>query len=391
MRRADELLKLNYGKALQEEKRTPGSVVVYGTNGPCGDHSEALAKGPGLILGRKGMGPLGVEWSPGDYWVIDTAYFVTPADPEVDLRFYYYLIKYIGLNHLKDGTSNPSLSRDTFYMQALPQPPLNEQQGIAAMLSKLDALIANRQEMNRTLESIARALFRSWFVDFDPVRAKMGGRPTGLPDDVAAMFPERMVDSPAGPIPEKWRFQPLKDSCKLVMGSSPSSEFYNQVGEGLPFHQGVTNFGVRFPTHETFTTVTDRTADAGDVLCSVRAPVGRINVANRQLVVGRGLSAIRHNGGAQSFLLYHLFHFFREEDSIGDGTIFKAVTKKDMESIQILSPPADLLAAFEGIANPLDALIRLNEEGSRTLTGLRDTLLPKLLSGEIRVPVGAVA
>src|SRR5258708_7927209 len=121
--RANQLVSLNYGKALVEKHRNIGTIPVYGTNGQCGWHDRSLAEGPGIILGRKGMGNLGIEWSNGDYWVIDTAYYVSAKDPDLDLKFFYYLIKYIGLNHLKDGTSNPSLSRDTFYSQLLPKPP----------------------------------------------------------------------------------------------------------------------------------------------------------------------------------------------------------------------------------------------------------------------------
>src|SRR6185369_2572895 len=99
-----DLFELRYGRALVESIRRPGPVPVYGTNGRCGSHDEALFKGPGVILGRKGQGPLGVEWSDDDYWVIDTAYSLTPRRRDIDLRYAYFLIKHIGLNHLKDGT-----------------------------------------------------------------------------------------------------------------------------------------------------------------------------------------------------------------------------------------------------------------------------------------------
>ena len=121
---AREIFKLTYGRALAARDRRPGSVPVYGTNGRCGTHDSALFDGPGVILGRKGQGPLGVEWSGGPYWVIDTAYTLTPLRQNVHLKFAYYLLKFIGLNHLKDGTSNPTLSRETFGAQALPLPPL---------------------------------------------------------------------------------------------------------------------------------------------------------------------------------------------------------------------------------------------------------------------------
>ena len=192
---ARDLFGLTYGRALAAPNRRPGNVPVYGTNGQCGTHDAALFGGPGVILGRKGQGPLGVEWSRGPYWVIDTAYTLTPLRPDVDLKFAYYLLKFIGLNHLKDGTSNPTLGRETFGAQALPFPPVPSQRAIAHILGTLDDKIELNRRMNATLEAMARALFKSWFVDFDPVRAKMGGRDTGLPNEVADLFPDRLVDS----------------------------------------------------------------------------------------------------------------------------------------------------------------------------------------------------
>jgi type I restriction enzyme, S subunit len=119
---ARELFELKYGKALVEADRRPGCIPVYGTNGRCGSHDKALFAGPGVILGRKGQGPLGVEWCDDGYWVIDTAYSLSLLRSDIDLKYAYFLIKFIGLNHLKDGTSNPTLSRDTFGAQALPLP-----------------------------------------------------------------------------------------------------------------------------------------------------------------------------------------------------------------------------------------------------------------------------
>ncbi len=175
---ARNLVTLNYGRALKADTRTPGKVPVYGTNGQCGWHDAPLSKAPGLILGRKGQGPLGVEWCDKDFWVIDTAYYASTLTPDIDLKYLYHLVKYVGLNHLKDGTSNPTLSRDTFGAQLFPLPPIPTQRAIAHVLGTLDDLIELNRETNEILEEMARALFKSWFVDFDPVRRNKdeGGR-----------------------------------------------------------------------------------------------------------------------------------------------------------------------------------------------------------------------
>jgi type I restriction enzyme, S subunit len=135
---ARQLVTLNYGRALKSDTRRPGNVPVYGTNGQCGWHDVPLSKSPGLILGRKGQGPLGVEWCATDFWVIDTAYYVSTLSPDVSLKYLYHLIKYVGLNHLKDGTSNPTLSRDVFGSQLFPLPSLAEQKAITEALDALD-------------------------------------------------------------------------------------------------------------------------------------------------------------------------------------------------------------------------------------------------------------
>ncbi len=151
--RSSEIFELRYGKALVEGQRRPGSVPVFGTNGRTGSHDMALFSGPGVVLGRKGAGHLGVHWSSCDFWVIDTAYSLAVAE-NIDLRFAYYLIGHVGLDHLKHGTSNPSLTRDAFAAQYFPVPPLADQLEIAAILGALDDKI----ESNRRAVVLARDL-----------------------------------------------------------------------------------------------------------------------------------------------------------------------------------------------------------------------------------------
>ncbi|MBD1933303.1 MULTISPECIES: restriction endonuclease subunit S [Cyanophyceae] len=265
-------------------------------------------------------------------------------------------------------------------------PPIQEQRAIARILSSLDDKIELNQQMNRTLEAIARAIFKSWFVDFDPVRAKMdGSQPVGMDAATADLFPDEFEESHLGKIPKGWKVGTIETECRLTMGQSPKSEFYNVTGDGLPFHQGVTNFGTRFPTHKTFCSVSERTANTGDILFSVRAPVGRINVADKKIIIGRGLSAIRHNQNYQSFLLYHLFHTFKEEDSIGTGTIYASVTRKEMQEIKLIIPLAAIVNFFDNQVKVIDKKIANNEKEARTLSRTRDILIPKLLSGKIQL------
>ena len=175
----------------------------------------------------------------------------------------------------------------------------------------------------------------------------------------------------------------LGDICKIVMGQSPKSEFYNETGIGLPFHQGVSDFGDRFPTDRKFCTVENRIAEQDDILFSVRAPVGRINVADKRIVIGRGLSAIRNRSDHQIFTFHQLVETFQEEDTIGGGTIFKAVTRSDMDGIGFLVPSRTIIERFEEFVTPIFDEIRNLTYRNGVLSQTRDLLLPKLVSGEI--------
>ena len=248
-------------------------------------------------------------------------------------------------------------------------PPLPTQRKIAAILGAYDDLIENNTRRIKILEEMAGTIYREWFVEFRfPGHEKV-----------------RMVESELGLIPEEWEVKQLGEMCNVVMGQSPKSESYNELGEGLPFHQGVTDFGNRFPTDRIYCTIQKRTANPNDILFSVRAPVGRINVANKKIVIGRGLSAIRSKSGDQAFLLQQLKDRFQEEDTIGVGTIFNAIRKSGLMEINLLVPPDPLIAKFEEIVVPIASLLGILSKQNESLRETRDLLLPRLISGEFDV------
>ena len=271
------------------------------------------------------------------------------------------------------GVSIPHISGKQILDYEFELPPLPIQRRIASILSAYDELIENSQRRIRILEAMARALYREWFVHF--------------------RFPGHenhpRVASPLGEIPEGWEVKPLASVCRLTMGQSPKSEFYNQTGEGQPFHQGVTDFGGRFPTDRLFCTVEGRVASPGDILFSVRAPVGRMNIADKKIIIGRGLSAIRHNEGCQAFLWEQLRNRFTEDDMMGNGAIFAAVTKDDMQGIEILCPPQILIASAEEVLVPIHSEVATLTRQTQTLRRTRDLLLPRLLSGQVEVEAAA--
>ena len=248
-------------------------------------------------------------------------------------------------------------------------PPLATQQRVATVLSAFDELIEINQRRIDLLEDLARSLYREWFVRFR------------FPGHEDATF----VDSARGEIPERWTVCRLDAIAAIVMGQSPRSEFYNEIGEGLPFHQGVADYGDLLPTHRKYCTLESRTADAMDLLCSVRAPVGRLNLADERLVIGRGLAAIRRVDDNQALLLEQLRSPLGEEDSLGSGTIFKAINKEQLGGLPIVEPTADIARAFELKARPmLDERVQRTLQ-NRQLAGTRDLLLPRLVTGRLDI------
>jgi type I restriction enzyme S subunit len=246
-------------------------------------------------------------------------------------------------------------------------PPLKTQQKIGSTLSAYDDLIENNTLRIKILEEMARMIYREWFVNF--------------------RFPGheqvKMVDSPLGLIPEGWEVKTLGVLCKIVMGQSPKSEFYNGEGIGLPFHQGVADYGDRFPYERIHCTVENRIAEEGDILFSVRAPVGRLNLTTKKIIIGRGLCAIRSKTGNQAFVFQQLVDQFKEVDMMGGGTIFKSVTKEDVFGIKMVAPTTSVIERFEFIAKSLFRELEVLTFKNQNLRQTRDLLLPKLISGEV--------
>jgi len=166
---------------------------------------------------------------------------------------------------------------------SVPYLPIQKQRQVAHILGTLDDKIELNRQMNETLEAIARAIFKSWFVDFDPVRAKMEGRmPAGMDAATAILFPSAFQDSPLGKIPEGWEVTTVGKEFNLTMGQSPPGSTYNEVEDGLPFYQGRKDFGFRYPTRRVYCNAPTRLAKKDDTLVSVRAPVGDINMVKEK-------------------------------------------------------------------------------------------------------------
>ncbi len=373
---ARELVTLNYGRALKADTRSPGNVPVFGTNGQCGWHDAPLAKAPGLILGRKGQGPLGVEWSDKDFWVIDTAYYASILTPDVDLKYLFHLVKYVGLNHLKDGTSNPTLSRDAFGAQLFPLPPLAEQKAIAAVLGALDDKIELNRRMNATLEAMARALFQSWFVDFDPVRAKLDGRqPVGLDQATADLFPETFEETALGHVPNGWQVKLLGEVIELAYGKPLKAEDR--------MHGHVCVYGANGPVgwHD------EKLVSGPGIVIGRKGNPGVVTWAHGDFYPIDTTFYVKPIGACRSLYFFYYALSFHNLANLSADSAVPGLNRNHAYMSKQVIPSQPVLTAFDSQIAPIFAAMHANEEQSRSLALTRDTLIPKLLSSELTVPL----
>lgn len=290
---------------------------------------------------------------------------------ENDADFIYYLMTVVGkhLNYLsKTSTAVPIINKSTFANYEIEIPNIKEQKRIGEILSSLDDKIELNRRINDNLEQQAQALFKSWFVDFEPF--KNG----------------QFVDSELGKIPEGWKVGYLSEIADIIMGQSPNGSTYNENGEGIIFYQGRAEFGTRFPSIRLFTTNPTRIAPANSILISVRAPVGDINITHKECCIGRGLASAVSRTNKSAFLLYTLFSLKSDLDKFNaEGTVFGSINRKALETLKILIPTNDLISKFEAIVASMDQQILILHIESENLKILRDTLLPKLMSGELKI------
>lgn len=287
------------------------------------------------------------------------------ADPEF---FFNYFRSPIGRSRIRaivGGAAVKGIRGSDLKLIKVHVPPIDEQIAIRQVVALYDDLITTNQRRIALLEDAARRLYREWFVHL--------------------RFPGHESVPVKDGVPEGWAKLPLGDVAEITMGQSPESKYYNTDGDGLPFHQGVSDFGHRFVKHETYTKQATRIAEAGDILCSVRAPVGRLNFTRDKIAIGRGLSAMRSRTGHQSLLFYQLDALFVEEDMIGGGAIFASVGKKELFGQLILQPSTSIATTFNRLVSDLDLQIENLDSQNQELAKARDLLLPKLMSGQLDV------
>jgi type I restriction enzyme, S subunit len=321
-----------------------------------------------LLAGNNAGGIFPLKYFKGKFNAYQRTYVIEPRQRDkLDIKYFYYFLRpYLkAFEQQATGATTKFLTLKILNGIDVVLPDIDTQKKIAAILSAYDDLIENNRRRIALLEKMADEIYREWFVRLR------------FPGHEQAKFEKG--------VPVGWTASTLGRIATFTMGQSPSSEFYNETGDGQPFHQGVGTYGDRFPVTTTFCSVEGRRAKAGDLLFSVRAPVGRINIADRDMIIGRGLAAIRDKAKCNSYLYYLLKVAFSSEDIIGNGSIFNSVGKDELARFPIYEPPPVLVSKFEGIASTIDQQIESLMHAVTTLQRSRDALLPRLISGKLPV------
>lgn len=332
-------------------------------------------------------------WRDGDGWLNQHLFRVTPAEG-VDRTFFYYLLRYlrpnfIGIARNKQTTGLGHVTKQDLQKMEVAQPPLTEQRAIASILGALDDKIELNAEMNRTLEAMARAIFKSWFVDFDPVRAKMEGRkPAGMDDATATLFPDSFEDSDLGPIPKGWRVGRLGEIAENVRDGVQAGD----VEPGTPYIalEHMPRRSIALQDWETADDVISNKSRfrRNDILFGKLRPYfHKVGIAPVEGVCSTDILVLRpKKADWYSYVLGHVSsaEFVSYTDSASTGTKMPRTNWRDMAAYQIALPPVEVVQSFQSVAKPMfDSIIaRIHE--SQTLAETRDALLPRIVSGEIR-------
>ena len=356
-----EIVILNYGKALKAQDRNAGSIPVYSSGGLTGWHNKALINEQGIIIGRKGtVGKAYLTYGP--FWCIDTAYYILPNPSKYDFVFLFYLLKTLGLEELNEDSAVPGLNRDTAYSQEILLPSLPEQKAIASVLSSLDDKIDLLHRQNKTLESMAETLFRQWFD----------------------------VDSN-----DEWQEKNVLDIFTLVGGGTPKTSVAEYWTDEIPWISGgdisAAHQGYLYSTEKSISLAGLQNSSAkllpkNSTVISARGTVGKYALLARDMAFSQSNYGIVSKIGSYPFFIYLLVGFIVDDLlTAAYGSVFDTITTRTFESVNLKFPPLNSIEKFNEEISPIFSKKETNTQQIKSLETLRDTLLPKLMSGEVRV------
>jgi type I restriction enzyme, S subunit len=396
-----DFVELKRGYDLPQAKRQPGGIPLVSSSGVSDRHNVAMVKGPGVVTGR--YGTIGqVFYVEDDFWPLNTTLYVRDFKGN-DRKFIHYFLKTLDFHAYSDKAAVPGVNRNHLHEAVVSIPPVAAQREIAAFLGALDDRITLLRETNATLEAIAQALFKSWFVDFDPVRAKMEGRaPEGMDEATAALFPDALEETELGLVPKGWRVGCIEDLCKTITnGGTPSRskpEFWEsgiipwfKTGE---FADGFLLQPSEFITQAGLDGSSVKLLPKDAVLMAIYAAptVGRLGVLTEPATFNQACTGMVAKEKVGPWYLFWILFFGRDWfNSRANGAAQQNISKAIVAAYKVLLPPDAVLAAFHDVCDVIHTAIRENSTKSQTLATLRDTLLPRLISGQLRVDEIAAA
>ncbi len=391
-----DVVTLKRGHDLPPQSRVKGVVPIISSSGVSDFHSVAKVKGPAVVTGR--YGTIGkVFYSEQDCWPLNTTLYVENFKGN-DSKFVYYLLQTIDYQKYSDKAAVPGVNRNHLHTAVVSIPDVVTQREIANTLSAFDDRISLLRETNATLEAIAQALFKSWFVDFDPVRAKAEGRePEGVPPEIAALFPSEFEDSELGEIPKGWRVGTFGEITDVVGGGTPSTKEPTYWEDGrhcwaTPKDLSGMDTPVLLDTERKITDaglakISSGLLPVGTVLMSSRAPIGYLAFAEVPVAVNQGFIAMKPKNGISNLFLLDLLRVQMDEiKSHANGSTFMEISKAAFRPLKVVVPPTPVIQAFDDVARSLYERMVGNVRQIDSLTDLRDTLLPRLMSGKLRIP-----
>lgn len=381
---------LNFKNGKSSPERTEsGAWPVFGSNGDIGRCDSCNAEADAIVIGRVGSYCGSIHYPRCPSWVTDNAIIAAPKSSD-ESRFWFYALQSINLNDHRAGSGQPLLNQSILKSIRVPTPPRKARIAIGDLLGVLDDKIELNRQTACTLEELAQRLFKSWFVDFDPVRAKMAGRQTThTPTEIANLFPDRLVDSPRGPIPEGWEFRPLVDFADFVNGKNFTKD---ASGTGrMVIRIAELNSGPGARTVWNAVDVDERyVAYPGSILFAWSGSLGVYRWFRAPALINQHIfKVIPHEGLSQALCFQVVQHLIDEFRQIAAS---KAVTmghikRNDLKENGLHVPPdSRLIEAFSTVVSPLWDRALLLEQECEMLAELRDRLLPKLIGGEIQVP-----
>ena len=387
-----DFIELKRGYDLPQAKRIVGSVPLVSSSGISDSHAEAMVKGPGVVTGR--YGTIGqVFYVPDDFWPLNTTLYVRDFKGN-DPKFISYFLKTVDFFAYSDKAAVPGVNRNHLHEASAVVPPLQGQKIIAEFLGSIDDRITLLRETNATLEAIAQALFKSWFVDFNPVRAKMEGRaPEGMDEATAALFPDSFEESDLGLVPKSWNVGFLSDLSTLNPESWSAKNHPNTVAY-LDLANTKDNQIAEIPEFD-FDHAPSRARRVlrnGDTIVGTVRPGNRsfafISNASKNLTGSTGFAVLRpirlestefvYLTATASDSIEYLTH-------VADGGAYPAVRPEVVSGLQCVLPCEETLRSFHEVAKSIFSKVADNSQQAKTLAELRDTLLPRLISGQLRL------